>query len=112
MQNIKEYIKSVRFSLGYSFQFVPKESFLMLGLYIFAGVLPYANAYLLGTLVNTIVRGAKTGLYTNIWYILIFYAFISALPAIIGNIQIYINRRRLLIMQMEADLGVLKNENK
>jgi ATP-binding cassette subfamily B protein len=109
MQTIKDYLRSVKFALGYSFRFVPKETFFMVLLAMIAGILPYITAFLLGKLVNTIVLGAKTGAYTDIWYILIFYALVSALPTIIGNLQLYVNRLRMLSLQMEVDLDLLKH---
>ena len=112
MKNITEYLKSVRFALGYSFHFVPKESFILLFLYITSGFLPYINAFLLGTLVNNIIIGAKSGLYTNIWYVVILYALVNALPTIFGNLQFYFNRRRMLTMQMEVDFVILKHREK
>ncbi len=108
MNTTKEYLKSVRFALIYSFQFVPKESFALLFLYIFSGTLPYANAYLLGRLVNSIVTASHTSTYNDTWYVVVLYAVVSALPTIVGNLQLYVNRRRMLVMQMEVDLGILK----
>ena len=108
MQNIKDYLKSVRFSLSYAFRFVAKDTYIMILLAMLVGVLPYGNAFLLGKLVNVIVAGAKSGTYTNIWYVLLFYALISALPTIIGNLQLYVNRRRMLKLQMETDMDILK----
>jgi len=108
MKTIIDYIKSIRFSLGYSFQFVPHATFVMAVLYMFSGVLPYGSAYLLGKLVDSILLGAKNGAYGDIWYVLMLYAFVSALPTIIGNLQLYVNRKRMLKLQMETDLDILK----
>jgi len=108
MKTITDYLKSIRFSLGYSFQFVPHATFIMAVLYMFSGVLPYGSAYLLGKLVDSILLGAKNGAYGDIWYVLMLYAFVSALPTIIGNLQLYVNRKRMLKLQMETDLDILK----
>lgn len=108
MKGIKEYLQSVRFSLGYGFRFAPKESLVMMALYIFVGILPYGSAFFLGKLVNTIVAGSKNGATAGILYTLILYALVSALPTIIGNFQRYLGRRRMLILQMETDLDIFK----
>jgi ABC-type multidrug transport system fused ATPase/permease subunit len=108
MKNIKEYLQSVWFSLGYGFRFAAKESFIIMALYMIVGVLPYGSAFFLGKLVNTIIDNSKNGTTTGILYTLIFYAVISALPTIIGNLQRYLLRRRMLVLQMETDLDVFK----
>jgi hypothetical protein len=83
MKNIKEYLQSVWFSLGYGFRFAAKESFIIMALYMIVGVLPYGSAFFLGKLVNTIIDNSKNGTTTGILYTLIFYAVISALPTMI-----------------------------
>ncbi len=108
MKNLKEYLQNVRFSLEYAFRFAPKESLYMTLLSMFAGILPYGSAYLLGTLVNTIVSGTKSGAYENLGYVLILYAFVNALPTIVNNFYLYVNRQRMLVMQMETDLDILR----
>ena len=108
MKSIREYIKSIRFSLGYAFRFAPIETGVVGGIVIIENILPYGSSFLLGMLINLIVAGAKSGLYTNIWYVLLFYAFVSALPTILRNVRAYVGRRRGLIIQMEADLDILK----
>lgn len=107
MKSIKEYLQSVKFSLGYAFKFVPKESFLMMALYIVSGILPYGSAFFLGKLVNEIINQTKnnTG---DVWFVLIIYALLSALPNIIGNFQRYLLRRRMLVLQMETDLDIFQ----
>jgi ATP-binding cassette subfamily B protein len=112
MKNIQEYIQSVRFALSYSFRFVPKATFVMFGLYIFSGALPYGNAYLLGKLVNTILASVGSGVNTDVYYVLILYALITALPTIVGNIQLYVNRHSMLTLQMETDIDILGKREK
>lgn len=80
----------------------------MTTLYVFSGVLPYASAFLLGKLVNIIFAGTKNGLYVDIWYVLVLYAFVNALPTIIGNLQLYVNRQRMLTLSRETDLYILR----
>jgi len=50
--------------------------------------------------------GAKSGLYKDIWYVLILYAFVSALPTILST-SVICRRRRMLILQMEVDIDIL-----
>lgn len=108
MKYLKDYFKSVRFAFGYFLRFALIETTLTGLTEILVGILPYANAFFLGKLVNIIVSGAKVGHYDNIWYVLILYTFIMALPAIIGNFQLYINRRRMLKLSMETELDILR----
>ncbi|HEY4505516.1 MAG TPA: ABC transporter ATP-binding protein [Candidatus Paceibacterota bacterium] len=108
MKSILSYLKSVRFALGYAFRFAPGGTVLMSVLVVIENSLPYASSFLLGWLVNLIVSGAQSGLYKNVWYVLAFYAFVSAMPAILSNIRAYVGRRRMLTLQMEVDLEFLK----
>ena len=107
MKSIKDYIRSVSFSLGYSFKFVFKETIIVFLLFIFAGFLPYGSSFLLGKLVNTVVSGVKSS-QVDIWQVLILYAIVSALPTIISNLQVYVNRFRMLKFQVEMELFFLK----
>jgi len=104
MNSVKEYIKSVAFSFNYAFRFAKGLTLILMVFYVVSGVLSYLSSYLLGALVNTIVLGTKNGVYGNIWYLLLIYTFVNALPTILGNIQMYLNRRRVLILQMVMDI--------
>ena len=108
MKSIKEYLKSVRFSLGYAFRFVPKETFLISIIVMIISILPYGSSYLLGKLVTNIVLGAKSGSYIGIWYLLLLYALLNALPTILGNLRLYINRHWQLKLSNEIEISVLK----
>lgn len=112
MKNIRDYLKSVRFSLGYAFQFVPKQTFLIALLVIIIGAVPYGSAYLLGRLVNLIIAGLKSGSYTSIWYVLLLYTFVSALPTILSNIRLFINRHWQLRLATEVELDILKHRER
>jgi len=112
MQGIKDYLLSVRFVLRYSFRFVPGSTFVMSVLSVVAGILPYIGAFLLGTLVNAILKGTQVGSYVGIWSVLVLYAFVTSMPTIVGNLQLYVNRRRMLTLQMETDLDFLKQREK
>jgi ATP-binding cassette subfamily B protein len=109
MKNIREYLRSVRFSLGYAFRFAPKESFFIVLIVVLTGALPYGSAFLLGRLVNIVVAGSKSGSYGDIWYVLILYTFITALPILLSNFRAYVNRKRLLKVTMEIELDILKH---
>lgn len=108
MKSIREYLKSVRFSLGYDFYFVPKGTIFMILFVMVSAALPYGSAFLLGQLVNMIIAGAKSQSYVGIWYVLIFYALVTALPTILNNFRAFVNRRRALILLMEIELDVLR----
>ena len=112
MQSIKSYFKSVRFALGYSFHFVPRKMSLLSFLVVIENSLLYASAFLLGKLINLVIEGAKSGSYENIWYLLVLYAFINALPTIISNVRAYVGRSLGLILQMESDLDILHHREK
>ena len=79
---------------------------------VVAGILPYIGAFLLGTLVNAILKGTQVGSYVGIWSVLVLYAFVTSMPTIVGNLQLYVNRRRMLTLQMETDLDFLKQREK
>ncbi len=112
MKTIGEYLKSVRFSLGYAFRFVPKETVLMMLIVAVAGSLPYASSWFLGKLVNVIVAGAKSADYSGIWIVLFLYASTSALPTILGNIRLYINRHWQLKLSREVELDMYRHRER
>lgn len=112
MKNIKEYLKSVRFSLGYAFRFVPKETVAMMLIVIVAGSLPYGSSWFLGMLVDAIVAGAQMASYENIWLLLFLYATVNALPSILGNIRLFINRHWQLKLSKEVELDMLKHRER
>jgi len=112
LKSLKSYLDSIWFSLGYSFRFVPRTTAIMALLYAISGVLPYANAFLLGLLVNELTSGVQNGSYDNLWGILILYAFVSTLPSLFGNLQMYANRQRMLTLQMETEIDLLKHRER
>lgn len=93
-------------------RFVPRSTWVMALIYAVSGVLPYANAFLLGKLVNSIIAGTTTHSYNNILPTVILYALFSTLPALFGNLQMYVNRYRMLTLQMEADLYLLAHRER
>ncbi len=107
MKAIRDYVASVWFAMTYSFRFARRSTFLITLLYAVNGLLPYVSAFLLGRLVNSIVSGASSGSYEGIWVTVGLYAMMAALPAIFGNMQMYVNRYRMLTLQMEVDLELL-----
>jgi len=107
MKGIREYFGSNWFALSYSVRFVPRSTLIMAVLYAVSGILPYANAFLLGKLVNSIVTGASSHSYNDILWTIVLYALFSTLPTLFGNLQRYVNRYRMLTLQMEADLDLL-----
>lgn len=112
MQGIKDYLASVKFVLGYSFHFVPGSTAIMSALNVVDGILPYLGAFLLGTLVDAILKGTQVGSYVGIWYLLVLYALATSMDTILGNLLSYLNRRRMLTLQMETDLDLLKQREK
>ncbi len=107
MQSIKVYVRAVVFSLKLAFKNTSFEMALLTSLYVVRGTLPYISSFLLGRLVNSIVYNIKNG-QTNLWSTLLLYAIVSALPVIIGNLQTFIERLRMLKFQMEMDLMFLR----
>jgi ATP-binding cassette, subfamily B, bacterial len=112
MQKITGYFRSVKFAFGYSLRFVPKSTAIMAALYIGSGILPYANAFLLGRLVNAIVKGVGNGSYEGMWHLIFLYAFFGTLPTLFGNIQMYLNRQRMLSVQVEMDMDFLSHRER
>ncbi len=108
MKGIRDYFSSVWFALGFSFRFVPRSTALMGVMNGVVGVLPYLNAFILGKLVNNIVDGAQNGQFGNVWQLVFLYAFLGTLPALFSNLLMYVNRYRMLTLQMETDLSILK----
>ena len=94
--------------MGYSFLFVPKATLIMMFLYVISGLLPYGSSYLLGNLVNSVVKEAGFGSLSNIWFALVLYAFVNALPSVMGNLQRYINRKRMIVLQMETEIDLMR----
>lgn len=84
----------------------------MVSLYVVSGVLPYASAFLLGRLVNGIIAGANTQSYEHLIGTIVLYALFATLPALMGNLQMYVNRYRMLTLQMEADLELLHHRER
>lgn len=108
MKGIKEYLQSVRFVLSYSFRFVRKDTLIGVFINVVLGVLPYATAFLLGRLVDRIIVGTQNTSYQDLWVVLFMYAVVSSLPAITGNFQRYVARRRMSKLQVEMELEILR----
>lgn len=107
MKSIKDYYNAVKFSLNLSFRYVPKETILVFFIFVVSGFIPYLSAYLLGKLVNSVVSTAS-GINQNIWYFVVFYSLVNALPNIIGNVQKFLNRTRMIKFQMETSIEFWK----
>ncbi len=108
MKSIKSYLKGVRFSLGYSFLFARNETIFLGIINIVIGALPYATAFLLGKLVDTIVSGASNSSFFGLWAVLLLYATVSSLPSFTGNIYRFTNRKRLSKLQVGMELEIVK----
>ncbi|MFZ2523255.1 MAG: ABC transporter ATP-binding protein [Minisyncoccia bacterium] len=106
MNIVNNYIKAVFFSMKYAYQFIRKYLFLLSFLYIIRGALPYLNSYLLGLLINRIVYGGKAGL-NSLWWLFLAFAFVSALPAIIRELQRYFERLGMLQFQMDMHMVLM-----
>ncbi|MES2213323.1 MAG: ABC transporter ATP-binding protein [Patescibacteria group bacterium] len=79
---------------------------------IIVGVLPYGSSWFLGKLVNSILLGAKLGSYKDIWMILFLYASVTALPTILGNVRLFINRHWQLALSREIELDIFKHRER
>ena len=112
MQNIKDYLKSVGFSMSYAFRFAPRETFTIMFIAAITGVIPYLSSWFLGRLVNSIVDGAKSGSYDGVWIILFLQVSVSALPTILNNIRLYINRHWQLTLYKEIELDIFKHRER
>ena len=110
MQKLKNYIKSVKFSLSFAFNFIFKYTLIISSLVIVRAILPYASSFYLGKLVNNIVSITKTQTnFGGIWWTLFLYALITSIPSLLGNIQLYVRRLASTILNMEVELSVLKS---
>ncbi len=112
MKSIKSFLNSYIFVTKFTFKHVKKESIIGSILVILRGALPYLSAFLLGRLVTVIVGNVKNASDADVWQVLVFYAVIGALPAIIGNFQSYNSKHRMSRLQIEAELEILKNREK
>ena len=108
MNSIKKYFSSVRFSLGYSFLYAKSETIILGLINIIIGVMPYATAFFLGKLVDTIVAGANNNSNWGLWSVLLFYALVSSLPAFTGNFQRFIARKRMSKMQVGMEVEIVR----
>ncbi len=108
MNDIKNYFKSVKFSLGYSFLFAKNETILLGLINIVIGVIPYVTAFLLGKLVDTIVSGANSGSSFGLYSVLLLYALVNSLPSFTGNFYRFTNRKRLAKFQVGMELEIVK----
>lgn len=108
--SLKSYGRSIREAYKYSFSIAPTESTLTVFLYLFYAVMPYATAWLLGTLVNNLINVVKDPLSvtTNIIYLFALYAFVSALPDLIASIRVYIEKSWRFKFQAYMEVEVLK----
>ncbi len=107
MKSIRDYYNSVKFSLGFSFRFVPKETVVVFILFILSGFFPYLSVFILGKLVNLVVTAGNV-INQNIWYFVFLYALVNAMPSIIGNIQKFFNRTRMIKFQTETSIEFWK----
>ncbi len=112
MQSIKNYFTSTSFVARLFFRFSPKETFISSIFFIVMGALPYLSAFLLGRMVTIIVNNVKNDNSINIWYTIILYAFVGALPGILSNIQAYFGRYRMSKLQIETELHILEQREK
>ncbi len=108
MKIIKDYFDSVKFALSYSFLFAKNETILLGLLNIIIGALPYGTAFLLGRLVDVIVAGGVGGYSYALWSVLLLYAVVSSLPAIMGNLYRYTARRLMINMQAGMEIEIAK----
>lgn len=107
MKKVIDYIRSVVFSLSYSFRYAAITTVIMLLFYVVYGVLPYVSSFLLGKLVDGIIYGIQSG-ESSILLLLFLYSFSNAATGILGNIQLYIARIRILTLQTEIELDFLR----
>ncbi len=98
----------MRFSLGYSFLFARNETMFLGLINVVIGVMPYATAFFLGKLVDTIVSGADNSSFLGLWSVLILYAIVSSLPSFTGNFQRFIARKRMSKMQVGMEVEIVK----
>jgi ATP-binding cassette, subfamily B, bacterial len=112
MKGITDYVRGLWFALGYSFKFVPGSTAVVGILYALNGTVPYVSAFLLGTLVNSIVDGTESGSYGNLLFIVFLYSLVSTLPSIFSNIQAYQNRKRMLTLTMETDIEIYSHRER
>lgn len=108
LKSLKIQIKAFVFSIGKSLQYVPKQTIIIIFLYIISGVLPYGSSYVLGQLVDAIVAGVSSAAHSSIFYLIILYAFASGLPTIITNFRKLAERSWQLRFSDRLDIFLLK----
>src|SRR3989344_4221600 len=112
MKEIKEYFKSVRFTLRFAFQFVPKLTIIIGIFFMIASSVPYGSSYVLGKLEDGGVAGTENGLSSYVIYLLVLYAAINTLPHILSNLRRYLMRYWRLRFSQETEISILKSREK
>lgn len=108
LKSLKIQIRSFVFSIQKSFRYVPKQTLIIIVLYIVSGVLPYGSSYVLGKLVDAIVAGVNNVARLNIFYLILIYALASGLPTIVNNFRKLIERNWHLRFSDKLDIFLLK----
>lgn len=109
--SFKGYLKSIRVALGYSFSIAPIESTFMFIFDTIYAALPYATAWFLGHLVNTLIIAVQNPEQVNTWGVVIIfiaYAVMSSLPNLLGSIDTYITRSWRFKLEETLEIFVLR----
>ncbi len=108
-QKIFEFIKSVTTSVGFAFKIVPKESSILLLLYILAALIPFLGSFYFGRLIdelNLVIN--KGGAASNAIKILLLYGAVSAIPSVVSSFRSFIEKKWEFGFQTYMEIFVLR----
>lgn len=108
MRGISDYLNSVRFVVSYAARFVPSLSLVLVFMFMVTGLVPYANSFVLGKLVDNIVSSVGTGVSGGMITLLVLYAAFNTLPHLLSNARRYILRHWRLLASREIELDILQ----
>jgi ATP-binding cassette subfamily B protein len=91
-----------------AFRFMPWHTVGMILLTIVIGATPIFAFKAMGSLIDTIIAGAKSGILGAVWVSLLVYAVLNILPALASNTRRFVERVWYMRLQDYFDLMTLK----
>ena len=111
IKNFLELISNSARSLRMAFEFMPWQASSLVFLSLITGVTPIFAFKAMGTLIDAIITGVKSGLLGAIVVPLIVYALLNVIPAIASTLFNYIDRIFFMRFQDHLDLILLKKRS-
>lgn len=100
-------------SFGYCWKFVPISTILLILFSIILSTIPFVQAKMLGSLVDTLVLSIKNGILNHgVWFMLLLYTFFSVFPGILAIIRNYVDKNWFIKLQNRIDVEILEKRAK